>query len=545
MRSVPPSVETVTALLYSRVSSDEQADEGVSLAAQVSECRRYAKRQGWRFGDEMQDILTGRRDDRPGYQRLLLTVRGLALEGKPAAVVVASLDRLGRNVAERVRAYEELKRLGVPIHSAREGGIVSEFTYNILAAVAQEESRKLGERVRGSNKHFVEKGWRRVGRVAWGYRWRDATPQERAESAPLRVLELHPDEAPAVREAWARLATGASMQSVARWAAELPDAARGGRNLAFAAIRKLFLSPVYVARFDEGADDVLARPQGRWDALISDETWQAAQDSLTLARKMPRQASGAFPLTGLIRCHKCGSRMAGRTNRTKWSPKRRDETREYAVREYACCAWAEGAEKAGARCYATVPARAVERAVLGTVREMLTAVNRPKVRERARRAWAEREQSARADDVAVRIADLERQHERAERRIADASTRFLDGEISRTAYDITSAKLMADLEAIKAELSRLRGRAKPATLPPLGAVLAGVTGWATALRNAAPEATREALGVLVERAEPVRVGFGKYEAHIKWTPVGWALLGAALQIAPSDNLMSVEYLGQP
>ena len=33
------------------------------------------------------------------------------------------------------------------IHSAREGGIVSEFTYNILAAVAQEESRKLSERV--------------------------------------------------------------------------------------------------------------------------------------------------------------------------------------------------------------------------------------------------------------------------------------------------------------------------------------------------------------------------------------------------------------
>lgn len=64
--------------------------------------------------------------------------------------MLASLDRLGRNLAERVRASEELKRLGVPLHSVREGGLMSEFTYNILAAVAQEESRKLGERVRSS-----------------------------------------------------------------------------------------------------------------------------------------------------------------------------------------------------------------------------------------------------------------------------------------------------------------------------------------------------------------------------------------------------------
>ena len=155
---IVPLDDQTTALIYSRVSSDEQEDEGVSLPAQVSECRRYVGRQGWVFGDEMQDVETGRRDDRPDYQRLLLTVRGLALQGTRPTVVVASLDRLGRNIAERVRAYEELKRLGAPIHSVREGGIVSEFTYNILAAVAQEESRKLGERVRASSRYFIEKG---------------------------------------------------------------------------------------------------------------------------------------------------------------------------------------------------------------------------------------------------------------------------------------------------------------------------------------------------------------------------------------------------
>ena len=45
--------------------------------------------------------------------------------------------------------------------------------------------------------------------------------------------------------------------------------------------------------------------------MISDETWTAAQDALTMARKLPRQASGEFPLTGLLRCFRCGSRMGG------------------------------------------------------------------------------------------------------------------------------------------------------------------------------------------------------------------------------------------
>lgn len=534
------SSAAVTALIYTRVSTDEQADDGVSLTAQVAECRRYVKRQGWIFGDEMQDVETGRRDDRPDYQRLLRTVRGLALAGMTAVVVVASLDRLGRNVAERVRAYDELKQLGATIHSVREGGLVSEFTYNILAAVAQEESRKLGERVRASSRYFVERGWRPVGRVAWGYCWRDATAEERAEGAPLRVMEPEPTEAPNVREAFGRLVNGESIQAIARWAASLPSEARGGRNLRFTIVRKLLRAPVYVGRFGEDGNDVLDRPLGRWEPLIPDDVWRRAQDSIAMGRKMPRQASGEFPLTGLIRCFRCGSRMGGRTNPP--SPRHRRHT---ASREYVCTGWADGAKRAGMRCVTVVPAKAVERAVLMTVGEMLTAVDRPRVREAARRAWAERERQARGDDDVKRLAALEQQLQTTRRRISAASVKFLDGEIDRLAYDLTRADLQADLEAGEAEMARLRGRVRPTTLPPIDAVLTGIGGWASAFQTAASAPVRQALGVLVDRLEPVRVGRGTYEARIDWSPVGWGLLGAALQLAPTENLIHVEHFGQP
>src|SRR4051794_26228179 len=104
-----PSSSVTTALIYTRVSSDEQAREGVSLDAQLAECRRYAAQKGWVLGSEFTDVLSGTRDDRLQYQALLAEVRRLRSEAHPVVVVVAALDRLGRRLLERVRAREELK----------------------------------------------------------------------------------------------------------------------------------------------------------------------------------------------------------------------------------------------------------------------------------------------------------------------------------------------------------------------------------------------------------------------------------------------------
>src|SRR4051812_48779814 len=168
-----------TALIYTRVSSDEQARDGISLDAQLKQCRQYAARQGWSFGHEYQDVMSGTKDYRPQYQQLLRDVRRLRAEGHGVAVVVMKLDRFGRRVLERVRCREDLKAQGVATHSVLEGGEVSDLVANILASVAEEEVRQLGERVSAVRRHLVEGGWFPGGRPAWGYRLREATEDER------------------------------------------------------------------------------------------------------------------------------------------------------------------------------------------------------------------------------------------------------------------------------------------------------------------------------------------------------------------------------
>src|SRR3712207_5849977 len=114
--------------------------------------------------------------------------RRLRAEGRPVVVLVLRLDRLGRRILERVRCREELKALGVPVHSVREGGEVSDLVANILASVAEEETRALGERVSISKQHAIASGWYVCGRLPWGYRWRPATDDERRQGSPAKVL---------------------------------------------------------------------------------------------------------------------------------------------------------------------------------------------------------------------------------------------------------------------------------------------------------------------------------------------------------------------
>lgn len=510
---------TTTALVYTRVSTDEQASEGYSLDAQLAEARRYAARQQWIIGTEFQDVLSGKRDDRPQYQSLLEEVRHLRARGQSVTVVVAALDRFGRSILERIRSREELKRLGVATHSVREGGEVSDLVANILASVAQEESRRLGERVLASRDHLASRGWKPSGRAPWGFVWRMANDDERQQGSPAKVLDIDPITAPYVREAFRRAATSESVQAVARWIASLPGAARGDRNLRYCAVRSVLSAAVYVGRTDDrNQPDVLARSHGRWPALVDDTTYSAVQARIAGHRKMARQASGRFLLTGLIRCV-CGSRMTGSamTGRT--------------VR-YCCTGYLNGAaEFANVDCRSSVHAGQLDTGVIDRVAALIAplASNDSKLRAALRRAWADLETPADSTGEVQRRRALERIIEQARARLTTAATLLVDGSIDKTGYELLRDKSQADLQAAEDELSRLGDVRVDEALPALDEVLSMAGEWSEVIATGSIPAKRDLLAVLIAKVTPERIGWGKYIPQIEWTARGAALAGAAKQ----------------
>lgn len=61
-------------ILYARVSTDEQADQGYSLETQLDNCREYAISLGYLDLVEIQDDESGKTLDRPGLIKLMHVV---------------------------------------------------------------------------------------------------------------------------------------------------------------------------------------------------------------------------------------------------------------------------------------------------------------------------------------------------------------------------------------------------------------------------------------------------------------------------------------
>jgi site-specific DNA recombinase len=84
------------AILYARVSTDEQARSGYSLAQQLEAQRDYAAREGYEVLEEVQDVgQSGASLERPGMYR----VRALVAAGGVSVVLAQDRGRFTREPA--------------------------------------------------------------------------------------------------------------------------------------------------------------------------------------------------------------------------------------------------------------------------------------------------------------------------------------------------------------------------------------------------------------------------------------------------------------
>jgi DNA invertase Pin-like site-specific DNA recombinase len=514
-RAIPTS-GVITALIYTRVSSDEQAREGLSLDAQIAKCRRYAAQHGWIIGTEYQDVMAGTKDYRPAYQNLLTEARTLSAEGHRVAVVVLRLDRFGRRVLERVRCREELKSLGVSTHSVREGGEVSDLVANILASVAQDEVERLGQRVRDSFQYTTRQGFAKPGTAPFGYRWRPATASERTRGAPRCVLEVDPPSASLVRGLFDRTEHGAGLREVSRWLSRLPADIRGGRAWSKSGVRFVLCNKTYLGRLPDGH-------QGNWEPLISEEQFERVSRRLEEHQHMPRQATGRYLLTGLLRCPRCGGRMQGKAGYLDRRPRPSSRPPRRKPDRYTCYIDLLGASRPRHPRF-DVNGPKLEAQALEQIGALLSVLDLDRqMRTRLERVWKglSRPGPTASDERAHALKQIA---EKARDRIRKLALLFADGEIDREGYELGRSQAQDDMSAVEAELKQVQPSRAVHKLPPLAEVLREVGGWTEALRAGDVSEQRAILGLLIEKLEVERMAFGKFRLVTTWTATGEALL---------------------
>jgi site-specific DNA recombinase len=136
------------AILYARVSTDEQARSGYSLAQQLEALRQYAEQEGYEVLEEVSDPgQSGASLERPGMDR----VRDLVAAGGVSVVLAQDRDRFAREPAYHYLLKREFEEHGTKIRALNDRGDESpegELTDGILDQLAKYERAKITERTR-------------------------------------------------------------------------------------------------------------------------------------------------------------------------------------------------------------------------------------------------------------------------------------------------------------------------------------------------------------------------------------------------------------
>lgn len=194
---------------YARVSTTDQADNGISLEEQQRRIKGRCIEQGWHLAEIcVERGVSGSVPfaERPEGGRLLKQLQA------GDVVVSPKLDRVFRSSLDALQTIQQLKERRVSLWLLDLGGDVSgngisEMILTILAAVAQFERVRIGERIRDARQHMRRQGRHLGGTRPFGYRVEPAGGRS-------KVLVEEPAEQAAIKEIQKLRARGATLMAI-------------------------------------------------------------------------------------------------------------------------------------------------------------------------------------------------------------------------------------------------------------------------------------------------------------------------------------------
>jgi site-specific DNA recombinase len=294
------------AAIYARVSSQAQRDAH-TIENQLRALPTFVAAQGWTlagtYTDDGRSAKAGKLEARDGFARLVRDADAGCFD----VLVVVDIDRLTRtdDLEERARILGPFQRNNIQIVTPSGGALdlrtmLGELYVTMQALVAAEENRKRAERIKAGKLRAIAEGRKPAG----------PTPYGLAYSRVTGTWSIEPAAAAAVRDAFARVIAGDSCLAIANdfdTRGVRPPRGAWTRHAVWRLVRSRH--PIGEWFADKRQRLAMAIPP-----LITEATWQAAQDSLIAHGKRGlRRARHVYLLEGLAVCGVCGSPMAIRS----------------------------------------------------------------------------------------------------------------------------------------------------------------------------------------------------------------------------------------
>ncbi|MEC0371140.1 recombinase family protein [Paenibacillus chibensis] len=321
-------IQKVRVAIYARVSTEEQAEYGYSIDAQLDTLRKYCELYSREIAGEYVDRgVSGKSiEGRYELQRLLLDAK----DGKFDEVIVWKFNRMARKNIDLLHIVDMLEKNNVAFRSFSESFDTStptgRFALQMMGAVSELERNTIVDNVKMGHKHRAKTG-KHNGKVPLGYR--SVKVDLRGRESKIVIIE---EEAAIVRNIFEQYSAGHGLKAIANNLNHRGHKTRIGKPFSTCAIRDILDNPMFVGKIRynryenwaerrrKGKTSELILVEGHHPAIVSDEMWKKVQLLRQKKSSMPKKRfEGEYLLTGLIRCPECGAAMtASRTvNRAK------------------------------------------------------------------------------------------------------------------------------------------------------------------------------------------------------------------------------------
>lgn len=281
------------ALLYIRVSTTKQDQDGYSIPMQRVRLVAYCKAMGWAVaGVYIDPGFSGATLDRPGMTALLDAVN----EGKGDVVLVYKLDRLSRSQRDVLYVLEDiLEPRGVAFVSMQESfdtsSVYGKAMLSILSVFGQMERMMITERTMMGRQGRAEKGYfHGGGSDPIGYDYIDGE------------LRINEDEAEQVRMVYDMYAAGWSVTEITRRMDGYET--KHGTWAHTSTVGNVLDNPLYagIIHFDG------VTSEGKHEPIVSKELNSRVKVRRERLRRAEASGDSAFLLTGMLYCSGCGAR---------------------------------------------------------------------------------------------------------------------------------------------------------------------------------------------------------------------------------------------
>ncbi|UBK26273.1 recombinase family protein [Clostridium perfringens] len=316
--------------IYCRVSTEEQSENGYSIDEQERLLEEWCKKMGYVIYKCYSDRgISGKNiKDRPALKELLSDAK----EGKFDMVISWKINRVSRKLEDVLKIVNILEKNNITFKSYSEpfetDTPAGRMQFQMMALIGEFERGTIAQNVKMGMIAKAKNGNWCGGRVL-GY---DLVPNNSPEEEKKgkNKLEINEKEAEIVRFIFNEYSKGKGYKAITNKMNKLGYKTKKGNNFSVGSIRDILTNPVYIGEIrynvrqnwsEKRRRNINPNPirvKGKHEAIIDRELWDKVQLILESKKGKPsRIYDGEYPLTGILRCPKCGAGMViSRTTNT-------------------------------------------------------------------------------------------------------------------------------------------------------------------------------------------------------------------------------------